>query len=47
MLIERVEEGYAHFLGREASNPSAVVLCAAEEPAGPGALREAGLSARR
>ncbi|HTQ41398.1 MAG TPA: GNAT family N-acetyltransferase [Polyangiaceae bacterium] len=34
MLIDRVEEGYAHFLGREASNPRAVVLCAAEEPSG-------------
>jgi ribosomal protein S18 acetylase RimI-like enzyme len=34
MLIENVEEGYAHFLGREATNPRAVVLCAAEETAG-------------
>ena len=32
MLIDRVEEGYASFLGREAKNPRAVVLCAAEEP---------------
>lgn len=34
MRIENVEEGYAHFLGREAKNPRAVVLCAAEEPSG-------------
>lgn len=34
MLIENAEEGYAHFLGREAKNPRAVVLCAAEEPTG-------------
>lgn len=33
MLIERVEEGYAHFLAAEAKNERAVVLCAAEEPA--------------
>lgn len=35
MLIDRVEEGYANFLGREAKNPRAVVLCAEEEPSGP------------
>lgn len=35
MLIDHVEQGYASFLAREAKNPRAVVLCAAEEPSGP------------
>jgi ribosomal protein S18 acetylase RimI-like enzyme len=32
MHIDNVEEGYARFLGREASNPRAVVVCAVGEP---------------
>jgi ribosomal protein S18 acetylase RimI-like enzyme len=32
MMIDRVDEGYARFLGSELANPEAVVLCAAREP---------------
>jgi ribosomal protein S18 acetylase RimI-like enzyme len=34
LLVDRVEESYARFLGGEATNPGAVVLCAAREPSG-------------
>jgi len=34
MRIDNVEEGYARFLGKEAGNPRAVVLCAADALSG-------------